>query len=235
MKKMLGTISLGIIIGLTAQVGRIDFAEKYEEWRLGDPNKITYADFNALIEDAQASDVGLENILAVINLADLKVDRLFTYTDASAREWVTTPLVMAILAKLPKLVDQLLARGASLTLQSAWRIPFAKILQTKDELTLNIVIKSRGLQGKKLTEAEVTGLTTNLMVQERVEVDRLAPPLVKAKIIEYTPIIDVIKKHAQDRNDATIIEGIQDYQQKFNLIMSGAKGTYSADASGSLV
>jgi hypothetical protein len=209
-----------------AQVGRIDFSKKYAEWSRGNPNTITYNEFQELLKLAQESSEGLKNIIAVINLPDLELDRTFNFVNQAGREMVTTPLIMAMLAKLPTVVDQILSRGASLTFQSAWRTPFELILLTKEDLIRNIIGKSRGL--KNISEQDFLYITTSLTDQERALIDQLAPSVLDKKIAEYSPVMEVIEKYAYERKEENIAEAIAGYKQKMQYITGGVKSAYSA-------
>ena len=232
MDKSVGFLLFLMIFGLYAQVGKLDFQKKYDAWRFGDPNTMAYADFKALIDGAQGNDKGLEHVVDVVSLPTLSPDKVFTYRDASGKVLTTTLLIMALMAQLPKIVGILLNREASLTLQSAWRVPFEQVLTTKEKLIRDVVLKNRNLMGKNVPEGELVRMTMNLTPAEQEEINRLAPQILHAKIAEYTPVIDVLKKYAKERNDLLVTEGIEQYQQKFLFFVDKIKtgGAYGANA-----
>lgn len=227
MNKKIGVYVLFFSIFLTAQVGRLDFAKKYQEWRLGNPNSITYEEFEALVHDAQESETGLNNLMQVINISDFNVDKVFTYTALSGISMVSTPLILAIVGKLPIIVDRLLARGANLHLQSGWRTPFELVLLAKDDVTKRVVQKTRGIKGT-MSQNAIMYFTTSLTDAERAEIDRLAPHVLATKIKEYLPVMDVLEHYAHDRKDAQIMEAIAGYKRKFETILGDVKMAYSA-------
>ena len=229
MNKKITAYTLFFTSFLVCQVGVLDFAKKYEEWRLGNPNNITYTEFENLLHDAQASPIGLHNLMLFINLPDFEINKVFSYTEPSGTQRLTTPLILALLAKLPSIVDRLLARGASLNLQSGWRTPFDSILLTKENVIKSVVQKSRGLTGT-MTENDFMYFTTHLTDQERAEIDQLAPAVLDAKIKEYLPVMNVIENYARERKDAQISQAIAGYRQKFQFITGGVKSAYSAGA-----
>ena len=232
MNKSVGFLLFLMVFGLYAQVGKLDFQKKYDAWRFGDPNTMAYADFKALVDGAQGNDKGLEHVVDVVSLPTLSPDKVFTYRDASGKVLTTTLLIMALMAQLPKIVGILLNREASLTLQSAWRVPFEQVLTTKEKLIRDVVLKNRNLMGKNVPEGELVRMTMNLTPAEQEEINRLAPQILHAKIAEYTPVIDVLKKYAKERNDLLVTEGIEQYQQKFLFFVDKIKtgGAYGANA-----
>ena len=232
MNKSVGFLLFLMVFGLYAQVGKLDFQKKYDTWRFGNPDAMTYADFKALVDGAQGNDKGLEHVVDVVSLPTLSPDKVFTYRDASGKVLTTTLLIMALMAQLPKIVGILLNREASLTLQSAWRVPFEQVLTTKEKLIRDVVLKNRNLMGKNVPEGELVRMTMNLTPAEQEEINRLAPQILHAKIAEYTPVIDVLKKYAKERNDLLVTEGIEQYQQKFLFFVDKIKtgGAYGANA-----